>query len=356
MPRTSHPASHQACSTTADVRAQRRRARVIDDGCRIILSQPSTPSEVISSLYTPTNSDFDHVEYLGFSRERWDGIVAPGRARSSSVGALPPSIFSVGPLAENDGRHTGSLHQGPTRLEPLMEDSTSLSAPRSSGPERSHYQRIQDQTKPSLDHMRGGRWVLDPKSGFEMYVPPSSPRRALRPRMGSTPAPPKRLSKIRPPQPLPKQNTIFASDHSEHEVLLGKLEPSPVAPVPMPPSLAKFWGSDPRPTVAHEPAPASPVNMRDTPFLDHAAECERRFLNLLARDCGSGILLQEIAATPTTATHRSSASKTSSRKSAGIAGKLSSGISMGIPSFFRARRNTTASQSDKQCGTTVLSH
>ena len=353
MPRTSYSGPRQTCSTAADLRAQRRRARVIDDGCRIILSHPPTSPEVITPR-PPQHLDSDRVEYLDFSHEKWDGIVAPGRSRSSSVGTILSSIPGPGSLAENDDSNARSLPPKPSRLEPLFENSPSPNA--GASPEQKH---VRDRDQAPLDHTRGGRWVLDSKTGFEMYVPPSSPRRPLRPRMRSMPAPEHCAGAIRPLPQVPKRITLPTLNENES----GGAAPQrqrralvPQPPLPMPPSLAQFWESDSHPPPAHEPGPASPVAARHTPLLGPVTEREHQFLNLLARDCGSGILLQEIAATPTTGTHRSNASKTSSRKSGGITGKLSSGLSAGIPSFFRARRNTTAGQASKQCETAVPSY
>lgn len=358
MPRT----SRSECSNAAELRAQRRRARVIDDGSRIILSHPSTVPEVAShTSRSPQNLDSDCVTYLDVSHERWDGIVAPGRSRSSSVGALPPSTPSSGPPTTGHERNAWSSHHRPAMLEPLIED---LSPPNAQAPselKRSHHRRVRDRNNAPLDHAQG-RWVLDPRSGFEMYVPPSSPRRPLRPRMRSMPAPPRCAGEVRSLQPPLNQTTTSRHDSSKSERDDAKQQQKssqphiPPAPHPMPPSLAQFWEADARPPPAYELAPASPMAMSDTPLLDHAAERERQFLALLARDCGSGTLLQEVASSPKTATHRSNASKSSSRKSTGIAGKLSSGLAVGIPSFFRARRNTTAAQTNKEYRAVVLSH
>jgi hypothetical protein len=353
MPRTSHSGPRQACPTTAELRAQRRRARVIDDGSRIILSHPSTAFEVTSSTSrSPQNLDSDCLTYLDVSHERWDGIVAPGRSRSSSVGALPPPTTPAGPLAGGDEGNAWSSRQRPSKLEPLIEDSSSPNAHACSELKPLHYRCVRHRDHAPLD---GGRWVLDPKSGFEMYVPPSSPRRHLRPRMRSMPAPPRCAGEIRSPQPPLKRTTVSRHNLSEKEGddVMRRQEwlrcPIPPAPQPMPPSLAQFWESDVHlhPPPAYESAPTNSVAVRDRPLLDPGEERERQFLALLARDCGSGASPQEIAGT-STATHRSNASKISSRRSAGITGKLSSGLAMGIPSFFRARRNTTAAQINKQ--------
>lgn len=369
-------------SASVDVRAQRRRAVVIDNGLLI----PSTrfdarPNDLEDSAATTSPSPLSEkgtlngVTYISISRRDLDGLMMSGqlpRPDASEVashsGRIPPRSRAVRhstPVVSSSSTATladlNTINQtcgSPNHsLAVTLVDNMSLVEP--IGPLNHEQRPTRQDRQDRRGSVSNGRWVLDPRTGFEMYVPPASPRRRLRPRLRSMPAP----TDEDPAPLLPERRVLKRNRTEEREDSTQTIrrrrpsQPPPLPPrpaCPIPPSLVPFVaainaaaGSATTPVeeIGNYPpasAPAAEVLPTSVPLAEiRADKQERQFQALIARDCPE----EDLTSGPLSPT--SSSFKSSLRKSSGAGGKWSAGLSLGIPAFFRARRNTAAGMPEK---------
>lgn len=377
----------RGASASVDARAQRRRAVVIDNGFLIpsigfdtglgVLTDPvgTAPSSSSSS----ERGTFNGATYVSIPRSDLDRLMISKQSAQADTSKTPPRTGRI-PLHPRVVRHSTPVASS-SSITMFACDPNSTSRPRDASSYPSAAMPVElpspteinepidrAQVPPRHDRQarRGsvsnGRWVLDPRTGFEMYVPPASPRRRLRPRLRSMPAPAEGEEHIK--APLPERRVLKRNRTDEQEdaaQMIRRRRPSQPPPLPprsscpIPPSLAPFVAAvnaaaeDMATSLIeeghnHSLAPSPIAEVPPTPLSSteaRAEEQERQFQALITRDCPD----EDLTIGPLSPT--SSSFKSSLRKSGGAGGKWSAGLSLGIPAFFRARRNTTASVPDK---------
>lgn len=286
----------QGSSTSAAVRAQRRRAVLFDDGMHISCKGVNESRDDAGySFATGLSSasagpDVDPVTYFNIPRGHWDGLIAPSMEDNNPPEVPPKALLPPSSASARPPRHSLSIKgTTPDRSSSVLlvltnrhEDNSQTTvcgsrrrntqSTTTSGVDSrdsfslapltataNDWAEVVDQPSNPAAGSGEGRWVLDRRAGFEMFVPSTSPRRRLRPRLRSVPGPSKDNLPIPITKPLPERPRLVLKRNrtttDDEDAPVRQQRPSELSQAPLPSRLRAL-----EPLIPPSPSPSpSPV-------------------------------------------------------------------------------------------------